>query len=207
MTKNEHIVVYAVLGLLALWLLLLTVIVAGELSEINRSLIVLAGGEPPNSEEPGGLDSLGALAPPEPSGGQPGDSGLVGQDVAQVGIAGVTVLTDSVVMTVTVRAYGAGDLLFEPPVLASEEGILYLVTADSLQQARLDFLDLVISSQATTRLEFVGRLAPTEGLWLVFNPNQDPSSVIAPVVQVAVPLMGGVTVENTPGPETAPGGE
>jgi hypothetical protein len=108
-----------------------------------------------------------------------------------VGIAGVEVLTGSVSLTVTVRAYGAGDLLFEPPLLASEEGQTLPVTADSLEEARVAFLDLVTRGEATARLTFSGRLAPTAGLWLRFNPNQEPINAVAPAHSVPVPLTTG----------------
>lgn len=60
----------------------------------------------------------------------------------QVGIAGVRVLSDTVEMTVTVRCNGAGDLLYEPPVLMTDNGQQLMIDAASLEVARYAFLAL-----------------------------------------------------------------
>ena len=81
-------------------------------------------------------------------------------------------------MTVTVKARGAGDLLFESPELQSDEGIVYPATGESVADARMAFLDLVTRGEAVTHLEFAGRASPTAGLWLVFNPHQETTNVM-----------------------------
>jgi hypothetical protein len=204
MTKTERIIVYVALGVLFVWLLVLTVVVGGELSEINDNLMAMAGGPGPAADAGGGDSAEGTdeewwgseggsgedVDPLAPT--PVGDDQAAGSDVAQVGIAGLEVLTNTVEMTLTVRAYGAGDLLYEPPVLATEEGQTYPISAKSLEASRVTFLDLVTSGQATTRFVFNARLSPTKGLWLVFNPNQPAGSAIAPPVRVPVPLRTGV---------------
>jgi len=189
MTRNERIALWIVgvfTGLLLVGLIALTVVVFDELNEINGHLLALTGGSVPSlSGENSGEFSLSstpaAAATTAPSmGGQ-----------SQVAIAGVQVLTDTTTMTITVRSHGAGDLLFEPPLLQSEEGDVYQVTAASLEEARLEFLDLVTQGEATAGLEFSGRLAPTTKLWLVFNAGQEPTSVTAPPLRAPVPLRTG----------------
>jgi hypothetical protein len=204
MSKTDRIVVYSILGALCIWLLILSVAVGGALREVDDALLVLSGGEPLGPADEGAPDDPGdawwgadagagqgeeadPLAPT-----QVGEEGAGGSDVARVGIAGLRVLTGGVEMTVTVRAYGAGDLLYEPPVLATEEGQVYPISGESLEAARIAFLELVTSGQATARFVFNGRLSPTEGLWLVFNPSQEPGYAIAPLVEVPVPLRSGV---------------
>ena len=196
MSKRERIIVYVALGVAGLWLLILTVIVAGELQQIDQQLLVLAGdaaaqsgsgGEENWWGEDGAEKPAGEGTPvPEEEGGVIPASG--DKQIAQVGIANVRVLTNTICMTVSVRAYGAGDLLFEPPVLMTEEGQTYRVQGQSLEAARIAFLDLVTQGQATAGLAFAGRLSPTEGLWLVFNPNQEPTNAVAPPLRVAVPI-------------------
>ena len=185
MKRTEHIALWAIVGLTFVGLIVVTAVVFSELDEINRHLLVLTGGESPALGEGGELSGLAtpvaAVTPASSWGGQ----------TSQVGIAGVTVLTDTVTMTITVRGYGAGDLLFEPPVLQSDEGQVYPITAGSLEQARLAFLDLVTRGEVTVGMEFAGRLTPTDGLWLVFNASQEPTNVTAPPLRVAVPLRTG----------------
>jgi hypothetical protein len=204
MGKTERIVVYSILGALFVWLLVLTVVVGGQLAEINDNLMAMAGG--PRQVADAGDKAAGEGSADEGWWGGDAEAGGggdplaptpvaaqgAGSDVAQIGIAGVQVLTGSVEMTLTVRAYGAGDLLYEPPVLATEEGQTYQITGESLESARIAFLDLVTSGQATARFVFNARLSPTKGLWLVFNPNQPAGSAIAPPVRVPVPLRTGI---------------
>ncbi len=177
MERTERVILWALVSLTFVGLIVLTVITVGELAEIDRQLLALAGDEGTVAESELQRD----LATAVPGGGQ----------TTQVAIAGVEVLTDSVAMTVTVRAYGAGDLLFEPPILWSKEGQTYPATGDSLEKARIAFLDLVTRGETSARLEFAGRQSPTSGLWLVFNPNQESTSVVAPPLEVPVPLRTG----------------
>ena len=173
MERTERIILWTLVGLTCVGLIVLTVITVGELAEIDRQLLALAGDEGSVAENRLQRD----LATAVPGGGQ----------TTQVAIAHVEVLTDSITMTVTVRAYGAGDLLFEPPLLRSAEGQIYPATGDSLEQARIAFLDLVTRGETSAHLEFAGRLIPTSGLWLVFNPNQESTSVVAPPLEAPVP--------------------
>ena len=193
MDKPERIALWAAVALLTLWLLVLTVMTAGELAELNR---VLRSGQvsAPAATEPTipwwGAGTEPLTAPPS--------SG------PQVGIAGVQILSDTLTMTVTVRSSGAGDLLYEPPVLADESGLVYQVYADSLEEARLAFLDLVTRGQAEATLEFAGAPADGARLLLIFNPSQQPGDILAPHVEVPVPVIA-VTVPE-PTPEATPEG-
>ncbi len=191
MTRNERVALWligAITGLVLIGLIALTVVVFDELNEVNENLLALTGGGTAlegSGGEGGGFtlsSTPAAIATIAPS---------MGGGQTQVAIAGVRVLTDSVTMTVTVRSHGAGDLLFEPPLLQSDENDVYQVTATSLEEARLEFLDLVTQGEATVGLEFAGRLAPTANLWLVFNSGQEPTSVTAPPLRAPVPLRTG----------------
>ncbi len=173
MGKAERIGLWALVALISIGLIVLSVVVAGELAEINRQLLVLAENDVQST-----VDDAGAT-----------DEGMGGQ--AQVEVSHVQVLTGSVTMTVTVKAHGAGDLLFEPPELQSDEGVVYPVIGESLSEARMAFLDLVTRGEAVTHLEFSGRMSPTAGLWLVFNPHQETANSIAPQLRVAVSLRDG----------------
>jgi hypothetical protein len=184
MGTGERIALWTLVIVSFVGLIVAVVVAAGELDEVNRQLLTLSAGDLPATE--GELQLGGAsFGTPAPASSE---TSSWGGQAAQVGIAGVTVLSDTVTMTVTVQAYGAGDLLFEPPVLESDEGRAYPMTGDSLEMARLTFLDLVTKGQATARFEFSGRLSPTAGLWLVFNPNQEPANAVAPPLRVPVPV-------------------
>lgn len=190
MGRAERIGLWVAVGLLFVWLLVLTVMVAGEFAAVNRILRGEAEARSWQRSRP--------MAPsPTPwwGGGNGPESIAEGRSVPtlpegiQVGIAGVRILSDTLAMTVTVRSSGAGDLLYEPPVVVDGTGQVYQIVPDSLEVARLAFLDLVTRGQAETELVFFG--TPPEGarLVLVFNPSQYPGNVIAPRVEVGVPVV------------------
>ena len=203
MGRGERIGLWVAVGLLFVWLLVLTVMTAGEFAAVNRLLAGeartgaqtegWASSRPPIAPSPtpwwGGEGPAGEAAPPGVSESRTGSASPTLPEGVQVGVAGVRVLSDTVAMTVTVRSNGAGDLLYEPPVLVDEAGRTYLITPDSLEAARLAFLDLVTRGQAEAELVFAG--APPEGvrLVLVFNPNQQAGDVLAPRVEVGVPVV------------------
>ncbi|MCP4538087.1 MAG: hypothetical protein GY832_13175 [Chloroflexi bacterium] len=172
MGKTEHIGLWILVALTSISLIVLSVIVTGELAEINQQLLVLM-----ENDVRSVVDTSVT------------DEGVGGS--AHVEISHVQVLTNSVTMTVTVKAHGAGDLLFEPPELQSTEGTVYPATGESVADARIAFLDLVTRGEAVTRLEFSGRASPTAGLWLIFNPHQETTNSIAPQLRVAVSLRDG----------------
>jgi hypothetical protein len=173
--KVERVALWSVLGLLVVWLLVLTMMVVGELEAINA---VLAEGI-----------SAGLQMPPDEAGDEgDGEQRTEGTNHVQASLAGVDVLSDTVVMTVAVRASGPGDLLYEPPELVDSDGDTYPVTSESLERARFAFLDLTTKGQATTRLAFSGTPAEGERLTLVFNPHQTAADAyLAPTVKVLVP--------------------
>jgi len=183
MGRNERVAVWAIIGVLTIWLLVLTVMGFGEIEAINAVL-----GEDGGFDERAGRD--GESTPwwgqaPEPSGGKEEAT----DDGPQIGVAGVRVLSDTLTMTVTVRSSGVGDLLYEPPVVTDEGGRVYRAEGKSLEEARYAFLDLITRGQATAQLRFAGASAPGARLALIFNPNQHPGDALAPRVEVMVPVI------------------
>lgn len=166
MSKTERIALWAVVGGIAIGLAVLAVITLGEIAALRRSL-----GAPPAA--------LPASPTPEPPRAAP--------QPVRVGIGGVAVLSDTLILTVTVRMSGAEDLLYEPPVVTdgSQE---YAITGESLERARFAFLDLVTKGVATARLEFSPAPDPRRRLILIFNPSRRPEDPITPRVEVLVPM-------------------
>lgn len=190
MGKTERIILWVVVGLLGVWLLVLTLMVAGELAAINA---VLVGGPAPS-----GVEGPGAAAV-EPTPWWGGGSGQgQSQGGPQVGIAGVRWFSDTLAMTVTVRSSGAGDLLYEPPVLVDDAGRVYPADGESLEAARYAFLDLVTRGQAQATLVFAGLPAEGARLRLVFNPDQQPADLLAPRLEVPVPVTAPPAATPTP---------
>lgn len=170
-SKVERIASWITLGLLAVWLLVLTVMVSGELRTIEAVLAELG-------IDAGGIVEVGAPV-------------SMAETRPQVGIAGTRVLSGTLAMTVTVRSSGPGDLLYEAPQVVAGAGRVYQITGESLADARLAFLDLVTGGQATAQLTFTGApaLDGGDGLTLVFNPNRTPADAyIAPRIEIPIPL-------------------
>ena len=175
MRRGERIALWAITGLLGLGVLVGFLVVGEELSAIKAYLVSTGESQEDVDVEPTPWWAEGAA------------SGEV--QSYQVGIAGVEALSGTVAMTVTARSAGAGDLLYEPPVLVDERGYSYQISAESLEGARLAFLDLITRGQAVARLEFAGWPGDNTGLWLVLNPGQQPGNLVAPRVEVAVPIV------------------
>jgi hypothetical protein len=202
MTKTERIAIWSVIGLLVLANVVGGVMIAGELQAINAVLVGRAGG----GAETGGAGVVedegvswwdgGETADPPPT--------IAGTTEPQVGIAGVTVSTGTIAMTVTVRSSGGDDLLVETPVLVNESGRTYHAVPDCLEEARFAFLKLVTTGQAQARLAFSGEPADGERLTLVFNPGYTPDDTISPRVEVPVPV---ISAPPTPTPESTGEGE
>jgi len=180
MGKGERIAVWLVAGLLILWLLVLTLMVAGELATIN-ALLGRSGGA-----EADGWGGGASVAPTATSLSPVWGASAAGP---QVGVAGVQALSGTLALTVTVRSSGAGDLLYEPPLLLDDEGRVYRVGGESLEAARLAFLDLVTRGQAQAQLCFGGEPPDGARLVLVFNPGREPSDVLAPRLEAPLPLL------------------
>lgn len=185
MGRIERIVSWVAIGLLGLWLLVLTVVMAGELKNINTIL---------NGRIGSGIGQAAGVsesAAPTPWWGELETAGHdeTRQGSIRIGVAGARLLSSTLEMTVTVRSSGAGDLLFEPPIVVDNNGGVYQVIGESLEQARLAFLDLITRGQATVGLAFSG--SPPEGarLILIFNPDQQPTDILAPRVEVLVPVV------------------
>jgi hypothetical protein len=187
MSKTERIAIWSVIGLLVIANIVGGVMIAGELQAINAVLASRTG----EDIETGGT---GAAADEDVSWWDNGESTdppptIAGTTEPQVGIAGVTVSTGTIAMTVTVRSSGGDDLLVEAPVLVNEEDRTYHAIPDCLEEASFAFLKLVTTGQAQARLAFAGEPASGERLTLVFNPGYTPDDTISPRVEVPVPVI------------------
>ena len=167
---KKQIILWILTALTAVGLVVVSVVLFDELNTVQEQIAALAEANVPSVTETSG----------------PGTT-----STHQIAVAGGQVLSDTIGMTVTVRSHGAGDLLFEPPVLQTAEGDVYPVSGDCMEDARLAFLDLVTKGSATARFEFVGRLRPTDQAWLVFNPGREFLDTIAPRVETPVSLSTG----------------
>jgi hypothetical protein len=98
-------------------------------------------------------------------------------------VDGVTMLTDTVRLTVTIRSAEPTAYLFDTPVLRGAAEVTPLPA--SLEAAHFALLDTITAGQATAALEF-----PKPGgdpPWtLVLNPLHEPESYVAPRVEVEV---------------------
>ena len=104
-------------------------------------------------------------------------------------ILGTAAVSDTFRITVTVRFAGPGHLLYEPPILTSGlqgNQATYYPTQASLQQAHLDFLNLVTGGEATSALTFRPVPPANEGLTLIFNPNHQPGDLVAPRWEMSI---------------------
>jgi hypothetical protein len=192
MGRRERIALWAAVGLLAGWLLVATLQVSGELAAIDDLMGQREGGDPAAARQPtpwwGGSAEDEGQAPAGDGEAVPWAGSAAGP---QIGVAGVQALSGTLAMTVTVRSSGVGDLLVEPPLVVSQDGWTYRVGGESLEAARMAFLDLVTRGQATARLEFAADPPPGARLVLVFNPGQAPDDLLAPRVEVMLPLLPG----------------
>ena len=201
MTKTERVAIWSVIGLLVVVNGVGGVMIAGELQAINAVLAGRTGGD----IETGGTGAAadegvswwdGEEIDPPPT--------IAGTTEPQVGIAGVTVSTGTIAMTVTVRSSGGDDLLVEAPVLVNEEGRTYHAIPDCLEEASFAFLKLVTTGQAQARLTFAGEPVSGERLTLIFNPSYTPDDTISPRVEAPVPV---ISAPPTPTPEPTEEGE
>jgi len=192
MAKAERIALWVLLIVVVVWLLVLTAMTAGEVAAIHRLLgqsqAAEGAAQAPADATPWWGGGAGIGATPAPSWETEATAYPPGP--AQVGVAGMQVVSGTTMMTVTVRSSGAGDLLCEPPILADGEGRVYPITAESLEQARLAFLDLITRGQAQARLAFVGEPGEGARLVLVFNPAQERSNPLTPRLEIPVPVIG-----------------
>ncbi len=176
MGKKGAIALWVIVGLLALWLSILSAVALGEIAALNR---LLAERPAPVAEtEPGPSEQ------PEQRGSASGGASVSGK--FQVAVGGVEVVSDTLALTVTVRSGGVAELLYEPPVVTDGSREVP-ATGESLQAARFAFLDLVTRGVATARLEFSPAPSTDARLVLVFNPNQQPTDPLTPRVEVVVP--------------------
>jgi len=180
MSRGERIALWVLVGMAFLWLSVLSVVTLGEIAYIRQALR-----EETAAAGPGPVPTA-----PAASGEERGSSASgVQTEKFTVGVGGVEVVSDTLVLTVTVRsAGGVGELLYEPPVVTDGRQE-YPVDGESLAQARFAFLDLVTKGTATARLVFSPAPAPGARLTLVFNPRQQPDDALTPRVEVPVPAV------------------
>jgi hypothetical protein len=104
-------------------------------------------------------------------------------------IDGLSLLKDSLVVSLTVQFGGPANLLYQPPIVRGEAGRIYPITAASLKAARAAFLNLITAGEVSTPLVFQPVPLKAESLTLVFNPTMPAGDAVAP--QIEVPLSGG----------------
>jgi len=165
--RTKGIVTWVALGLLFVWLSVFTVMAVGEFKAINAVLVKEAE------------LTEGSVPYPAPE--------AVNTSKPDVRVGGAEILSDTVMMTITARSSGSGDLLYEAPELVDGSGNTYPVTGESLEEARFAFLDLVTKGQVTVQMKFSGTPSESEKLTLVFNPNQTVDKLyVAPKVEARV---------------------
>jgi hypothetical protein len=99
-------------------------------------------------------------------------------------VDGVSTLTNTVKLTVTIRSAEPTAFLFDTPVLRGAAEVTPLPA--SLEAAHYALLDTITAGQATAVLEFPspgGELPWT----LVFNPLHEPQNFVAPRVEIEIP--------------------
>jgi len=169
MERRERIGLWVAVGVLAVWLLVLTVMTVGEFKAVNALLKERAAGSDGLKLDTSDDDMAADGALPE------------------VDIRDIQINADGLAITVTVRYAGAGDLLYEPPQVVSDAGDVYPITPDSLEEARYAFLDLATRGQVTAELVFTGEVRDEEDLRLVFNPHQNlDDAFVSPRVEIAL---------------------
>lgn len=169
--STRDLILGIALALIAIWLLVLTLVMIGELEAIRDDLKSVARLE---------------QRPTAPAGGE--SDSRSGESWPDVRVSEADIRSETVAVTVTISASSrSGDPLYEPPVLRSETAE-YLITGDSLEAARFACLDLVTRGSVTTQLVFSGTPSEDESLTLVLNPTQtEVDAYIAPRLDVPVP--------------------
>jgi len=179
MKTGERIALWVMVGLLALGLLVSTVLLGQEIADLRLTVAQLAGARP----QPTGAGELPLPTGPTPNVGQAAASGVA----LTVRVTGAQVLTGTTVVSLTVRGDGAADPLLDLPVLLCGT-TQHPVDGPSLEQARIDLLQLITAGEAGAALRFAGAADLAAGCTLLLNPGQDSASIIAPRLQVPVPI-------------------
>ena len=179
MSRGERIALWVLVGVAFLWLAVLTAVALGEMAYIRQAL----------RERETTVAEPGPVPTAPPAFGQERGSSASGAQTEKfaVGVGGVEIISDTLVLTVTVRSSGVGELLYEPPIVTDGRQE-YPIDGESLSQARFAFLDLVTKGTATARLVFSPAPDPGVRLTLVFNPRQQPYDLLTPRVEVPVPV-------------------
>lgn len=191
MKNGERIAMWVCLGLLALGLLVSTVLLGQEVTDLRLTMAQLAGARP----QPTVAGQLPLPAGPTPNVGQAAASGVA----LTVRVTGAQVLAETTVISLTVRGDGAADPLLDLPVLRCGT-TQHPVDGSSLEQARTDLLKLITAGEAAATLRFAGPADLTSGCTLLLNPGQDPASLIAPQLQAPVPVSVSPTTTPTAQP-------
>ncbi len=188
MPKRTHISLWVCLGVLALSIIVSTVLLYGEISELRTQLETAVGARPAAARSTG----LGAAVPAVPT--VPPNVGGVdmwGTTLTVRAIGAANPISATAVITLAVRGSGAADPLFDLPVLVCD-GQAYSVDGDSLAGARQDLLMLITHGEAHTALQFHGAPDLAQLCVVVLNPEQATTSIVAPRIEVPVPALPSV---------------
>ncbi len=96
-------------------------------------------------------------------------------------------ISTTALLTVTVTGSGSADPLLDLPSLVCGNAA-YPVDGISLEAARLAYLNLITQGQATAGLLFYGGPDLTQACTLILNPAQPATSVVAPRLELPVPV-------------------
>jgi hypothetical protein len=179
MSKAEHIALWVIVGLTTIGLIISTIILAGEISDLRREVAYAVGARPQPDAEETAVPEL--PDPPE----NVGEADIWGSSLS-IRALGVQSVAHTAVVSLTVRGSGAADPLMDLPVLICN-GQQYAVKGESLEAARQDLLELITQGNATTELQFTGKPDLSGDCTVVVNPQQDADSPIAPRIEVPVP--------------------
>lgn len=153
---------------------------ASDVAQLEEQMTALKSGSVSN----GARASDGALALP-PVGSALKPTPMLGS-AFNAQIDGLSVTSNTLVVSLTVQFSGPADLLYQPPVVRGASGQTYAVAPESLKSARFAFLDLTTQGQATAVLVFQPAPVAKEALTLVFNPTMPAGDAVAPRIEVVL---------------------
>ncbi len=178
MLKGERIAAWVLIGLLIVAQGFSSALLYGEITDLRWQVEVATGARPAATPE-----QDNALPTPAVNVGAVENWGAS----LQIRVVSATQpVSATAELSIVVRGSGAADPLLELPVLVCN-GAAYPVDGESLEQARLDLLDLITRGEAEASLLFYNGPDLTMACSLVLNAAQSPDSIIAPRIEVPVP--------------------
>ena len=179
MLKGERIAAWVLIFLLIAAQIFSSTLLYGEITDLRWQVEIATGARPAATPEP----EDNALPTPSVNVGAVENWGAS----LQVRVVAATQpVSATAELSIVVRGSGAADPLLELPVLVCN-GVAYPVDGDSLEQARLDLLDLITRGEAAASLLFYNGPDLTGVCGLVLNAAQSPDSIVAPRIEVPVP--------------------